>query len=120
MSTLYAEELRVRDKGRALLVKFHAGDSYEIPAELLRVESPSAEVQGHGPGQEVLVVGKRAVTITGVEAVGSYAVKLIFSDGHDTGLFTWAYLAHLGRNRQSLMADYEQRVAKAGMSRGNA
>ncbi len=118
MTELYAEELRVRDKGRLLVVRFHEGDAYDIPAELLRVESPSAEVQGHGPGQEVLVTGKAAVTIVGIEAVGSYAVKLIFSDGHDTGLYTWPYLAHLGRNRDSLMADYERRLAQAGQSRG--
>lgn len=115
---LYAEELRVRDKGRLLAVTFHGGDAYDIPAELLRVESPSAEVQGHGPGEEVLVAGKRNVTIVGVEAVGTYAVKLIFSDGHDTGLYTWPYLAHLGRNRASMMTDYEKRLAKAGKTRG--
>ncbi len=91
--------------------------SFRIPFELLRVYSPSAEVQGHGPGQEVLQTGKREVDILEIEPVGNYAVKPRFSDGHDSGLFTWAYLYQLGRDQDRLWADYLQRLQRAGMDR---
>jgi DUF971 family protein len=96
---------------------FDDGSSYKIPAELMRVESPSAEVKGHGPGQEQLVWGKRDVIVTGAVPVGNYAVRLKFSDGHDTGLFTWKYLATLGRDQASLMVAYEAKLKVAGLQR---
>ena len=101
-----------------LLATFETGERFEISAELLRVESPSAEVKGHGPGQEQLVAGKRSVTITRAEAVGNYAVRLIFSDGHSTGIFTWSYLFKLGTEQRELMAAYEGKLAAAGLKRG--
>lgn len=110
-------ELRVTDQGRTLVVAFDGGGRATLAAELLRVESPSAEVQGHGPGQEQLVWGKRHVTIQKVEPVGNYAVRLHFSDGHNSGLFTWIYLAGLGQNHDSLMQAYEARLLAAGKSR---
>jgi DUF971 family protein len=91
-----------------------------LPFELLRVYSPSAEVQGHGPGQEVLQVGKRDVQIQALEPVGHYAVKPTFSDGHDSGLFTWEYLAWLGANQDELWQNYLDRLAAAGASRDPA
>jgi DUF971 family protein len=102
-------DLKVRDNGRTLHVMFDDGASYDITAELARVESPSAEVKGHGPGQEVLVTGKQHVTITRVEPVGSYAARLIFSDGHSTGIYTWSYLEKLGREGAELMAAYREK-----------
>ncbi len=110
-------ELKVRETGRLLHITFEDGSSFDITAELLRVESPSAEVKGHGPGQEVLVSGKREVTITRVEPVGTYAVRLIFSDGHSTGIFTWPYLEKLGREGKELFTSYEAKLAEAGSSR---
>ena len=88
-----------------------------MPAELLRVESPSAEVKGHGPGQEQLVWGKKHVTITGADPVGNYAIRLKFGDGHSTGIFTWAYLEKLGREQPELWAAYEEKLKLAGLSR---
>ncbi len=90
---------------------------FRLPCEFLRVYSPSAEVRGHGPGQEVLQVGKREVEIGAVEPVGSYAVRLVFSDGHDTGLYSWEYLHHLGMNQDRMWRDYLERLAKADASR---
>jgi DUF971 family protein len=110
-------ELKVKDQGRVLHIAFDDGTAYDVTAELLRVESPSAEVKGHGPGQEVLVTGKRNVTITKVEAIGTYAVRLIFSDGHSTGIFTWPYLEKLGREGESLFAAYQTKLADAGLRR---
>ena len=89
-------EIRLRNKSRLLQVSFADGTQYQLPFELLRVNSPSAEVQGHGPGQKVLVSGKENVMIKAVEPVGRYAVKLVFDDGHDSGLYTWKYLRELG------------------------
>jgi DUF971 family protein len=89
-------EIRLRSKSRLLQVSFADGTQYELPFEFLRVNSPSAEVQGHGPGQKVLVTGKENVLIKAVEPVGHYAVKLVFDDGHDSGLYTWKYLRELG------------------------
>lgn len=100
-----------------LEVVFDDGFTAAIPAELMRVYSPSAEVQGHSPEQAVLQVGKRGVQILGLEPVGHYALRPTFSDGHDSGLFTWDYLYHLGRNEAALWADYETKLASAGASR---
>ncbi len=110
-------EIIVHQKTRRLEVAFGDGARYLLDFEFLRVHSPSAEVRGHGPGQEVLQTGKRDVTIAAVEPVGHYAIKPIFSDGHESGIFTWAYLRELGHDRDALWADYLARVAAAGASR---
>src|ERR1700749_1519299 len=99
-------QIKLRTRSRLLEVAFDDGSRYELPFEYLRVPSPSAEVKGHGPGQEVLVLGKENVGITAVEPVGQYAVKLVFDDGHDTGLYTWKYLYELGRDRDAKWAQY--------------
>lgn len=104
-------------KTRVLEVSFADGASYRLPFEFLRVHSPSAEVQGHGPGQETLQTGKRDVTIVGLEPVGHYAIKPTFSDGHESGLFTWDYLHELGSTQDTLWTRYEQRLAEAGVDR---
>ena len=104
-------EIKLRTRSRLLEVAFDDGSRYELPFEYLRVHSPSAEVKGHGPGQEVLVLGKENVVITAVEPVGQYAVKLVFDDGHDTGLFTWKYLHELGREQAANWAKYLKRKA---------
>ncbi len=110
-------ELTVHQSSRLLEIGYEDGTVYRLPFELLRVYSPSAEVQGHGPGQEVLQVGKRDVQIQALEPVGHYAVKPTFSDGHDSGLFTWEYLAWLGANQDELWQNYLDRLAAAGASR---
>ena len=102
---------------RVLAVEFSDGVAVRLPFELLRVFSPSAEVQGHGPGQEVLQTGKREVTITALEPVGNYGVKPVFSDGHDTGIYTWAYLYELGLEQDARWAAHLQRLDAAGVSR---
>ena len=107
----------VHQASRVLEVGFDDGCNFRIPFELLRVYSPSAEVQGHGPGQEVLQTGKREVLITDIVPVGHYAVQPRFSDGHDTGIFTWAYLYELGANQTDRWAQYEQRLLTAGIDR---
>ena len=117
MTDLWPTELRIKDNGRSFSMLLESGEAIVIPAELLRVESPSAEVKGHGPGQETLVWGKRNVLIVSAEPVGNYAVRLKFNDGHDTGLFTWAYLAELGRNHCDKMAAYVDKLNQAGLSR---
>ncbi|WPB55952.1 DUF971 domain-containing protein [Xylophilus sp. GOD-11R] len=104
-------------KSRVLEVAFADSAVFRLPFELMRVCSPSAEVQGHGPGQETLQTGKRDVTIVSLEPVGHYALKPTFSDGHESGLFTWEYLYELGANQDALWARYEQRLAEAGVSR---
>ena len=109
--------LTVHQQSRQLEVSFDDGASFRIPFELMRVYSPSAEVQGHGPGQEVLQTGKREVGIEALEAVGRYAVQPTFSDGHSSGIFSWEYLYFLGSQQDTLWADYEARLAAAGMSR---
>jgi DUF971 family protein len=106
-------EIKLRTRSRLLEVAFDDGSRYELPFEYLRVHSPSAEVKGHGPGQEVLVLGKENVGISAIEPVGQYAVKLVFDDGHDTGLFTWKYLHELGRDREANWAQYLARRRKA-------
>lgn len=114
---VWPTELRLREQGTLLQVTFEGGESIAMAAELLRVESPSAEVKGHGPGQEQLVWGKRRVRISKVDAVGNYAVRLVFDDGHSTGIFTWPYLQKLGREGDSLMQAYAEKLAGAGLSR---
>jgi DUF971 family protein len=109
--------LRLAADGAALNVRFDTGEQVALPAEYLRVESPSAEVKGHGPGQEQLVWGKRNVKISRLEPVGSYAVRIVFDDGHSTGLFTWPYLLKLGRERETIWQDYLDKIAAAGFSR---
>ncbi|HVS78638.1 MAG TPA: DUF971 domain-containing protein [Steroidobacteraceae bacterium] len=99
-------EIRLRRGPRLLEVTFEDGSRFELPFEYLRVHSPSAEVKGHGPGQETLVLGKETVGIRAIEPVGQYAVKLVFDDGHDTGLYTWKYLYELGRDRDARWAHY--------------
>lgn len=113
MTDPIATEIKVRSKSRLLEVSFADGRRFELPFEYLRVHSPSAEVKGHGPGQEVLVLGKENVGIRAVEPVGQYAVRIIFDDGHDTGLFTWRYLYELGRDQASNWARYQERRSKA-------
>jgi DUF971 family protein len=113
----WPEELRLRDRGAVLTVTFDTGERHDLAAEYLRVESPSAEVKGHGPGQEVTLPGKRGVTIRQVEPVGNYAVRLVFSDGHSTGLYSWDYLARLGREHERLWAQYLARLEAQGLSR---
>ena len=110
-------DLTVHGASRVLEISFADGRSFRIPFELMRIYSPSAEVQGHGPGQEVLQTGKREVTVVDIEQVGNYAVKPTFSDGHDTGLFTWEYLYFLGDQQTQLWADYERRLKEAGVDR---
>jgi DUF971 family protein len=107
----------VHQASRLLEIGFDDGARFSIPFELMRVYSPSAEVQGHGPGQEVLQTGKRDVGIDTIVPVGHYAVQPRFSDGHDTGIFSWEYLYRLGAEQQELWSRYEQRLQAAGLSR---
>ena len=109
--------LTVHQASRVLQVAFDDGASFRIPFELMRVYSPSAEVQGHGPGQEVLQTGKRDVLVSELKPVGLYAVQPRFSDGHDSGIFSWAYLYHLGRDEAELWQRYEDRLQAAGAER---
>ncbi len=109
--------LTLHQASRVLEVGFDDGAVFRIPFELMRVYSPSAEVQGHGPGQETLQTGKREVGITGIEMVGHYAVQPSFSDGHDSGIFAWPYLYKLGSQQDALWAQYLQRLAEAGLDR---
>ena len=109
--------LTVHQASRLLEVAYDDGAVFRIPFELMRVYSPSAEVQGHGPGQEVLQTGKRMVGIDAIEPVGHYAVQPRFSDGHDSGIFSWAYLYRLGAEQDALWARYEARLAEAGVGR---
>ena len=113
----WPSELRLREKGRVLLVKFEAGGEYALAAEYLRVMSPSAEVQGHRAGDRVTVGGKRNCSIIGVEPVGTYAVRLSFDDMHDTGIFTWDYLYELGAHFVEKWAGYERELREKGLSR---
>jgi len=106
--------ITVHNKSRILEISFDDGASFSIPFELLRVYSPSAEVRGHGQGQEVLQLGKREVGIAGLEPVGNYAVQPTFSDGHNTGLYTWDYLYKLGSEQEQLWQDYLSRLHAAG------
>ncbi len=109
--------LTVHQTSKVLEVSFDDGCTFRLPFELLRVYSPSAEVQGHGPGQEVLQTGKREVTIVDISPVGHYAVKPVFSDGHDSGIFSWTYLHQLGSQQAERWAMYEERLRAAGADR---
>src|SRR5262245_47453672 len=110
-------EINLHAKSRVLEIAFDDGRVFRLPFEFLRVFSPSAEVKGHGPGQEVLQVGKRDVTITRVEPIGYYAIQPEFSDGHTSGIYSWAYLYELGETQEKLWEDYLQRLGAAGGSR---
>lgn len=109
--------LTVHSQSRILEIAFSDGAQFNIPFELMRIYSPSAEVQGHGPGQEVLQTGKRDINVVELEPVGNYAVKPVFSDGHESGLFTWDYLYFLGSQQDKLWSDYTVRLAAAGVER---
>ena len=110
-------DITVHESSRVLEVGFSDGRAFRIPFELMRVYSPSAEVQGHGPGQEVLQTGKREVGLTSLAPVGNYAVQPTFSDGHDSGIYSWDYLYWLGEQQAELWAKYEKRLAEAGVDR---
>lgn len=116
--TPHPTEVTLHQKSRELEIAFDDGKRFRFTCEFLRVHSPSAEVRGHGPGQEVLQVGKREVNITNLEPVGSYAIKPTFSDGHDTGLYSWEYLHELGVKEQDYWRNYLARMESAGASRG--
>ena len=109
--------ITLHQKSRVMEVTFSDGKSFRLPYEFLRVYSPSAEVRGHGPGQEVLQTGKRAVEIRALDPVGSYAVQPVFSDGHATGIYSWDYLYELGESQETLWAQYLEKLAAAGASR---
>ena len=111
------QSITVHSQSKVLEVSFSDGAEFRIPFELMRVYSPSAEVAGHGPGQEVLQTGKRDVALAGLEPVGNYAVQPAFSDGHDTGIFSWDYLYFLGSQQDQLWADYTARLVAAGVDR---
>ena len=116
-AALWPEEIRLSKTKDSLFVKFDNGYETTLSAELLRVESPSAEVQGHGSGQKTTPAGKASVTISALEPVGNYAIRISFSDGHDTGLFSWDILYDYGQRQQQLLADYAERLAALGGSR---
>ena len=111
------QDLTVHSQSRVLEVSFSDGARFRLPFELMRVYSPSAEVQGHGPGQEVLQTGKREVGLLALEPIGNYAVQPSFSDGHSTGIFSWEYLYFLGSQQDKLWADYTARLLAAGANR---
>ena len=117
MRDAWPASLKLKKAERILEVTFEDGAHFRLPAELLRVESPSAEVQGHGPGQKVLVGGRREVGIMRVEPVGHYAIRIIFDDLHDSGIFSWAYLYRLGAEYAERWAAYEQELAAKGLTR---
>ena len=110
-------DITVHQQSRLLEISFSDGASFKIPLELMRVYSPSAEVQGHGPGQEVLQTGKRLVGLQELEAVGNYAVKPVFTDGHESGIFSWDYLYYLGAEQDALWQQYQDRLSAAGADR---
>ncbi len=113
-------EIKLHQKSRFMEISYSDGQRFELPFEMLRVYSPSAEVRGHGPGQETLQTGKREVTIVTLDPVGAYAVQPHFSDGHSTGIYSWDYLYELGSNRESRWRDYLQRLKDANASRDPA
>ncbi len=110
-------EIRVYRAEKRIEIDFDDGSRFSIPAELLRVESPSAEVQGHSPSQKVTVAGKRQVGIVALEPVGNYAVRIVFDDGHDSGIYSWSYLYRLGRDQEALWARYLRALEEQGLSR---
>ena len=113
----YPITLNLKTKSRLLEIEYDDGRKFELGCELLRVYSPSAEVRGHGPGQEVLQTGKENVNIENIEAVGNYAVKLVFDDGHDSGLYTWDYLYDLGLKQEEYWQKYLHALSHAGYER---
>jgi DUF971 family protein len=115
---VWPEEIRLAKSKRLLDVKFDNGKSFSLSAELLRVESPSAEVQGHGPGQKTTPVGKRDILISSIEPVGNYAIRIGFSDGHNTGIFSWNTLYDYGLRQDELMTDYLSRLKNDGTTHG--
>ena len=115
---VFPTEIKLHQKSRVMEIAFSDGRSFRLPYEFLRVHSPSAEVRGHGPGQEVLQTGKREVEIRNLEPVGSYAVQPAFSDGHSTGIYSWDYLYELGANQEKMWREYLARLEAAGASRG--
>ncbi|MEJ2479542.1 MAG: DUF971 domain-containing protein [Acidihalobacter sp.] len=117
MSTPRPTDIRLHQQSRMLELAYDNGQRFRLPCEYLRVFSPSAEVRGHGPGQEVLQTGKELVNITAIEPVGNYAVKLVFSDGHDTGIYDWNYLYELGENQTENWQAYLDRLTEAGYQR---
>jgi DUF971 family protein len=112
-----AIEIRLKRTERLIEIDFDDGKSFRLPAELLRVESPSAEVQGHDPRRKTIVAGKRQVGISSLEAVGTYAVRIRFDDGHDTGLYTWDWLYNLGANQEQVWRTYLDALSERGLSR---
>ena len=116
-TTKIPTEIKLRQKSRILELAFADGEHFELSYEFLRVFTPSAEARGHGPGQEVLQVGKREIGIDRVEAVGNYAIRPVFSDGHDSGLYSWDVLYNLGSHQKELWQTYLDRLARAGASR---
>ena len=110
-------EIKLQKKSRQITISFDDGSHFELPFEYLRVHSPSADVQGHGPGQEILQKGKENVQITKIEPVGHYAVRLVFDDGHDSGLYTWQHLYELGAEKESRWQVYLDRLEAAGYAR---
>jgi len=113
-------DIKLHQKSRVLELQFDDGYECNLTCEYLRINSPSAAVQGHGPGQEVLQTGKQGVGISGLEPTGNYALKIIFDDGHDSGLFTWDYLYGLGKNYEKNWQDYLTKLEAAGKSRGSS
>ena len=117
MSQHTPSKLELNQASRVLTVEFDDGEVFQMSCEYLRVLSPSAEVRGHGPGQGVLQVGKEDVCITAIEPVGNYAVKLVFDDGHNSGIYSWDYLRELGANQKAYWRDYMERLQDAGHER---
>tara|TARA_Y100000815_G_scaffold142155_1_gene128515 strand:- start:2385 stop:2765 length:381 start_codon:yes stop_codon:yes gene_type:complete len=116
-TTIWPTELRVAKDRKSLKITFNSGEAFEISAEMLRVLSPSAEVQGHSPEQRITVWGKRDITISEMVPIGNYAVRIVFDDRHDTGIFTWTYLARLGRDREALWQEHLDELQEKGLSR---
>jgi DUF971 family protein len=114
---VWPSELRLMNQGKMLRVSFEGGETFELPAEFLRVVSPSAEVQGHSPAQKTTVPGKSRVSVRAVEPVGNYAVRLVFDDGHASGIYTWEYLREIGAGREGLWAQYLAELKAKGLSR---
>ena len=117
MASVKPTEINFHQKSHVLEISFDDGNTFQLPSEYLRVYSPSAEVQGHGPGQEVLQIGKQDINITKIEPVGHYAIQLFFDDNHDTGIYSWDTLYNLGKNYDTLWPEYLQKLKDAGHNR---